>query len=514
MIGLSNELANESAFSHMKLRYLLFTLVIIIEVLGLLPLVTQVHVAEYDEAIFLDVARAIHTTGTPLRSSGAAPHYYFDHTPLYVYLISPIIGSADDRVAIARWLTAFAALGCVWLVFLCGDQLKSTQAGFVAAVLTAANSFFLLYSYFVTMEALMTFLMLLSFYCLIRSEQRGDSRWCSAAGVALASAVLAKELALGLAAAYLIYSVFVSHWPNRMWRLTMLVGPALAATLAWAFWAWTWSPAEARAAVSRWFASAALSGVDSRMRITIAQWTGQLGGDLLGWVVVALGLASSYFCVKAARKETRITLMPVVYVVVAIVFSYLVRLKELRHLMAVVPMVALMIGVAVNQLFDDLALRWQRLAQFLVGGLIVAAVLDTSPLRLALSRGTTATGIDPLYAFRLFESDRNFGALRAAGLYLAERTQLGEVVTVVHQAPVITFYTDRPSNQLQFQPFDKVMASLARARYLVVDDHVFAQLSEQQIQDFIDYIVRYFDLEVEVTENGRSIPIYRRAGLE
>ena len=209
----------------------------------------------------------------------------------------------------------------------------------------------------------MAFLLLLSFYFLIRSEKTGAMRWCFAAGLVLAGAVLTKEMALGLAAAYFVYSVFISRRPSRVWRVTLLVGPALAALLAWIVWAWRWSPTQAQGALNRWFASAASSGIDSRTQITTSQWSAQLGGDLLGWSVVVLGLASLYVCVKVARKETRVALVPVLYVVAAVAFSYMVRLKELRHLMAVVPMVALMIGLAISQLHDDLKAKRRRVAQ-------------------------------------------------------------------------------------------------------------------------------------------------------
>ena len=100
MINPTNDLPVNRLRAYLKLRYLLFALAVGVEALGLWPLVTQVHVAEYDEAIFLDVAQAIHTTGAPVRSSGANSSYYFDHTPLYIYTLSPITGTADERVVI------------------------------------------------------------------------------------------------------------------------------------------------------------------------------------------------------------------------------------------------------------------------------------------------------------------------------------------------------------------------------------------------------------------------------
>jgi hypothetical protein len=43
--------ANHSS-DQTRLRYLLLAVAILVEILGLWPLAAQVHVAEYDEAIF------------------------------------------------------------------------------------------------------------------------------------------------------------------------------------------------------------------------------------------------------------------------------------------------------------------------------------------------------------------------------------------------------------------------------------------------------------------------------
>ena len=496
--------------SRLKSRQVLLALVIAVEFLGLLPLITQVHVAEYDEAIFLDVANSIHTTDAPLRSLGADSIFFFDHTPLYIYFISPLVGSADTRLTIARWLTLIFAVGCVWLVFLCGEHLKNTLAGFVAALLTAVNSFFLIYSFFVRMEVLMAFLVVLSFYCLIRSEKTGDRVWCFLAGLALGGAVLTKEMALGLAVVYFVYIAFVSRWPDRVWRLVLSLGPSLIALSGWVLWAWAWSPADTQAALNRWFASAALTVADSRAQITTAQWTSQLGGDLLGWTVVALSLVSVYFCVKAARQGTRAALVPVLYVVVAVGFSYLVRLKELRHLIAVVPMMALLIGVGMSQLFDDLKMRQMRGAQIVLGALLVIAILDTSPLRFGIPDKADSAWLDPLYAFRLSENDRYYAALRSAGVYLSEHTQPGEILNVVHEATVTSLYADRHYNMLYVLPFEAIIETLSQAHYLVYDDHVFLQLNDSQIQAVEAYIHDHFSVAAEMTDNGRDVLIYQR----
>jgi len=490
---------------------LLIALALAVVALGLWPLMAQVHLAEYDEAVFLDVARNIQTAGVPIRSYGEAGLYYFIHTPLYPYLLSSVAGSLDDRVLIARWTTVLFALGCVCLAILIGEQLYDITAGFIAGLLTAANSFFLLHAFFVTMEVAMVFFMLLSLYCLVRSEQTGSWRWCFAAGLALAGAVLLKEMALGLLAVYFVYELLISRRHGRIRRLVFIAGPTLISFAAWVIWAWAWSPVQVSAALNRWFTSAVAGGAGFRMNTTVSQWSEKLGGDLLSWGVGALFLVSLYFYAIAVRNKTHVALVPLLYVIVAVGVSYLIRLKELRHVIAVVPMTALVIGIGLSQLLIDWRARQARGAPLLVGILLVVAVVDASPIHLIPPPKIDASWLDPLYAYRLQENDRYYGVLHSAGLYLAEHTPAEEVITVVHEATAVSYYADRPYKMLYVLSYDAVMEELAQSQYLVYDNRMFPQLSEGQIQDVEAYLHSHFEVEAAITENGRTVMIYRNA---
>jgi hypothetical protein len=212
------------------------------------------------------------------------------------------------------------------------------------------------------------------------------------------------------------------------------------------------------------------------------------------------------------RNDTRVALVPLLYVVIAVGVSYLTRLKEMRHLMAVVPMVALVIGVGLSQLPTDLRTRQARVAPLLVGLLLMIVVVDASPVRLSALGKVDAGWLDPLYAQRLHENDRYYGVLRSAGIYLAEHTPVEEVLTVVHEATVISLYADRHYKMLYVLSYDAVIEELAQAHYLVYDNRVFPQLSEGQIQEVEAYIYSHFAVETEITKNGRIVTIYRNTG--
>lgn len=78
-------------------------------------LIASVHTLEYDEAIFMDVARNIQRLGLPLRSIGETGVFFFDHTPLYVFFLSGLREIFGDNVSLLRLVTVTFALGSVLL---------------------------------------------------------------------------------------------------------------------------------------------------------------------------------------------------------------------------------------------------------------------------------------------------------------------------------------------------------------------------------------------------------------
>lgn len=72
--------------------------VLAVAVLVLLPLVRRVHIAKYDAAVLLDVARNIMRTGLPLRSLGPNGIPLLDHTSAFLAALIPPSGTLAEAV--------------------------------------------------------------------------------------------------------------------------------------------------------------------------------------------------------------------------------------------------------------------------------------------------------------------------------------------------------------------------------------------------------------------------------
>jgi 4-amino-4-deoxy-L-arabinose transferase-like glycosyltransferase len=295
---------------------------------------------DFDEHLFMHVGRHILELGVPLDTytHPEAPAFFFDHTPLYVYFVGLLTALPGPTVLILRGSSLVFGLMTVGLVFLIALRLRGLGSALVGSVLVAANPFFITYSWFIRMEVPLTFFLVLAVYFLI-------SERFLLAGLAIATAVMLKEIALAF---WLVATAYVLWRHGR--RAALSVGlPAPIAVLAWLAYAASLDFERLRTTLERWGRSAAGNEADNRrFRIGPLAWTQTiLSGVIGGLVIFAAGIAAALAATFRDRIPP-ITIVPAAYIVVAVAASYVMSLKEPRFLIAIVPMLALCIALAVD----------------------------------------------------------------------------------------------------------------------------------------------------------------------
>lgn len=475
-----------------------------------LPLMLKVKLVEYDEAIFCDVASNIQRTGLPLRSIGSNGVLYFEHTPLYPFFLSTYAGAG---IFFSRWVTTLFSLGCIFLVYLIGKHLEGQIAGFASALLLGIQSFFALYSFYIYMEIFWLFFLVLGSAGLTRSVRRiSDMRGWFITGVALAIAVLLKEIALVFVAICGIY-ILVRFWKDRPAlgkALFLVVIPPIAALFVWGIWCWYLSPATFIAVMKRWIGAAVMVGGQDPRFLNPFQWARRIVVDLLGPGLTILWVGTVVYSIVRKRLGTWDWIL-LGYPVVAILLSFFIRLKEPRHLIGILPNMALFIGTKVEWGSIGMWIRGNRLRQVIFTTLALAFLFSVSPMRVPLENMRNLRAwFDPLYAWRLFENDRYYNVLRLAGLYLREHTDPEEVITVVHEATVTAYYANRHYYMLYTLPLEGVIRTLEGTRYLVWDHEVFLALNGEEIRAVREYVSQHFLVETVVRDEYREVTIYRR----
>ncbi len=305
----------------------------------------------FDEHIFLDVGRHILDTGLPMRAYGfRTPSLFFDHTPLYVYLVAALTAIGGPTELIIRSTTLVFGLLTVLLVYRIGLEQRGMGSALVGSMLVALNPFFATYSWFIRMEVPLCFFLVLGLYLLIHER-------FLLAGLAIAVAVMLKEIALAFWLVAVGYVFF-----RRGIRAASRVGvPTVVALVAWlAYAAWI-GEGQLRYTINRWFGSTVGADIaDKRLHIGLYTWAQTVVGQVIGPVLIFAGGAAAGLAAVWRRPIPPIVIVPIAYIVIAIIASFLIRLKEPRFLIAVIPMAALAIALLVD--WDDVwaALRRPR----------------------------------------------------------------------------------------------------------------------------------------------------------
>ncbi len=479
--------------------------------LVILPLARAVRVAEYDEAVLLDVAGNIRRTGLPLRSMGAQGVAMLDHTPLYPFLLSLYAPEPGASLLLARGVTVLAALLCVALTYRIGALLGGEAAGFLAAAFVALNPFLAVYAYFARMEMFMVAFALVAIYLLARRAPL-TQRDALLAGGALAVAVLFKEFALILALPAGIYAWSATNG-GRLLRLraaVAVVAPPVLALIGWGVWAASIWPAQFAAAVRRWIGSATGGAIaDPRMGISALSFSGQLAGDLFGLGLTAGILAALvWLVVRRGRVDARVGFL-YGYLGVALLMAYLVRLREPRHLIALAPVAAILAAVALVHALRA-AQRHSCALSVAAGAAVVGLLLLSGPWRPSgLGSAAPSITLAPTYRERL-RNDAFYELLARAGRAAARLSAPDEMLTVAHQGPVIAYYADRRYLMLYTLKEPAIQELLSRARVLVWDAPTWLALPPERVLAIEASVAANFSPAAEVREGPRVITIYER----
>jgi 4-amino-4-deoxy-L-arabinose transferase-like glycosyltransferase len=319
---------------------------VVILMIGVAIRIAMRPTRDVDELMFLSVGRHLLDSGLPIESSYGPARLFFDHTPLYVYLVALLEAVGGPTTLIARGASLVFGVLTVLLVFRIGLEVHGLGSAFVGAALVAANPFFITYSWFIRMEVPLCLFLVLAVYLLIHER-------FLLAGLSITVAVMLKEIALAF---WLVAVVFVLA--RRGWRPALSVAfSAPIAIAAWLAYAASIDLAQLLVTLERWGRSSVGTEADNRrFMVPPLVWLNRLLAQVVG---TGLTFAAGAAVAVAALRRMPIPAIVVVttaYCAVAIGSSFLISLKEVRFLIAVVPMLALSIALAV-----DWGETWTRL---------------------------------------------------------------------------------------------------------------------------------------------------------
>lgn len=153
--------------------------------------------------------------------------------PLYPVFIASLLpwGSFPLNVYLAQAL--IGALSCL-VLFEVGELLFGQRAGLIASAWMAIDYVSVRQTVSVMAETLFVFFLILSFYCLIRSEKERKNRWLIGAGILSGASLLTRDVQIFYYPFLMLwFLLWKESWKSRIYRVSAFVIPLLLVIGPW-----------------------------------------------------------------------------------------------------------------------------------------------------------------------------------------------------------------------------------------------------------------------------------------
>jgi len=507
---LRNKTRGDSAQPIAKLVLLLVPLALAIAMQA--PVLRLNHIADYDESIHLDCARSILRTGLPIRRIGEG-QIYFNHPPLFQYVLAGFQAVVGGGLFTGRLLSAGFLIATVILVYAIALELSPQRkqtpnlAPAVAASLIAVHPLMVSLGTSVKFEMMLTALICGSCFAVLLAERR-QSLWLYwISGALLGLALLTK--ALGLVFLGTLWVYWLARYRLQAFRMSapyVVTGTALVLFSAGFLFGLLTDQGLFLASFSRWVGRAN-AAVDARAGLTWLAWLGQIGHEVFGVVFALLLVPALVRGLQRAKSNPQVGLLAL-YVVLGLGASFALSIKEVRHLLPLIPSAAIVLALALDEwLLLPLFQRAGKTTLALV--LWAVLVLLCSPLSISwrVTLRSPATWFDQDYRSRSWDADRNGLALRWTGEWLGRATARETRIATVRAGTVEGYYADRNYDLLYVNDYGGVKALVEHSTVLVLDIPLKAA-------DALPLLSAAEREEIQALVNALYIPVHRvRYGL-
>ena len=486
-------------------------LVIVAGLLATLTWVAQFNrIAEYDEALHLDVARNIYRNGVPIRSIGNGEAYLY-HPPLYLYTLAPLTGPLVDGTLVGRWVTAAFGLFTVMLTFRLGTDLGGETASLIAGALVAVSPLFQTYAFNIQAEAMLAALILAGLLVFVRGHLDGQMRYTWLAGILFALAVWIKFLAVIPIVACALFALLQFKRRRLLYCWVALSVPVVLALALWVIFGMWLDRAVFLSVMRDWFSGPQWPW-DARTHFTLTGWLTVVARDVLSYPLTFLLLATLPWRFRVYRHKTSVLLLEL-YTGLMLIYTAFVSVKEVRHLIPLIPVVAILASIGIAEFLRawhwPIRPAWQRA---ILIGLAAIFFVEASPLTLVRTTWPSSARdwLDVPYAVRVFGNDPYLTNVRDAGQYLNRTMPKDAIIPVVHEGTVTGYYADRRYILLYVLSYDWIAQVLADTDWLLVDKDLYPNLSADEIQKVKAYIAEHFEPVARFEKVGPPAIVYRR----
>ena len=478
-------------------------------------LLVSVRYPEYDESVYLIIIRSIRQTGVAWRLAGASGTLYTVHTTLYQYLLAGVSYLLPESPVFLRLPTAVAGAISIWLVYDIVARKTSKTAARVASCLLAVSPFFILYSTFIREEIFVSLFNLLALRVLVVQPTWSRHTWLTV-GLFAALAVMCKELSLSFAGFLVLFAFFTTEndWQERFLSATLTGVSTVIGFAIWLGWMFALDASAFERTINRWWFSIVGGAADGRTQISWVSWGQTLSSAFFGPILLLLLLIAFAYWFWRGEKKDAILYLVGGYILFAVSLTFLISLKEPRHIITVLPLTAVFIGLVLpfSSLLSWAQHSFARTATALALSLVL--LWGMSPLQipqpLAEWRVNPRVWWQEPIRHRLFINDAHFGLLYEAAVIAQSNIPQGEVMLVTNEGPFFGYYTERNYIFLYTQSADTIYALLDSYDYLILDNLNFSALSDEEKTAVLQTIETDFEQYDDITDGHRHILLYKK----
>jgi 4-amino-4-deoxy-L-arabinose transferase-like glycosyltransferase len=446
---------------------------------------------DFDEAVYMDVARSIVRTGK-LISSNYPPKPFLIHPPLFYYLVSISFALLGPGLEAGRLVSTLMSIGNLAFVFHFLRGARGNRWAAAGTLLVAVNPAFLYYGHSIYMEMTVALWITAALWAFSRAGTGQSFRWERWTGVFLGLACVTKYYAgiLVVVMALVTWSRDGRGSSLRLRRLVALLGPVAVAGAMWV--------ALGLAIGARDFIGSQLSWGLPAPPSEIYSWRHASNGlflrELIGVLTPPFACLAAIGLVVAARRLWRhrsrlrgsVEMVLVIFPLAYLLFLLTFREKDIKYVVPLIPALGILIGLAPTVAWARRLPVWSRWT----GTLALAAL--GSPL-LPLYDPVTQQRHDNLWVFGI-RRDPEYRRYCEAGVVAGSATSPGQVVACQRKGPIIGYYADRP--YLDFWGFSPEEATpyLKQAEIVVLDRNTeYLPIEDQESfretvkQDFIQF---------------------------
>ncbi|MCK4427440.1 MAG: glycosyltransferase family 39 protein [candidate division Zixibacteria bacterium] len=494
--------------SQQKRNTALLLLIILLLFLSLQMLYAYFDRApDYDESIYLYVAKTIKASGLPYRFFGADSPFLM-HPPLFYYILTGFLIILGNQLFVARLVSTVFSLAIIILVYLIVSKYKGKEVGLVSIFILAINPAFLYYSHSVYMEITLAFLSLMSIFLFLKGEEEKKTKFFVWSGVFLGLSLITKYYSVILFLFFFLYFVIEFKW-------TFFYRPQ--------FYSWLFPVVFL---FMLWLGFGYWVGKDAFTEQTLG-WFRKPLGNLYSWRLVSnfvyfkemIGAITPIFSLlflygifkwlKNIIKNREIKFMNILPIYFFMYFVYFIKMpfKDIKYIIPLLPLMVIATGVNIDT--HSLNLRRYSGFKYLALGLaLVIVVVGLSPLSV-LYDPTTHHFHDNLYQFGI-KRDYEYRIYKDIGEFLKSKLKISDTIACQNKAPIIGVYAETIYINLWSLSIEEMKQQIFASDAVVMEEGLpyIGDIENRGLQKEME--VKFFLVKTMTGRDGKKFWIYLR----